>query len=179
MVAFSYSLTDESGTVVTADGTDEPLTYVHGYEQLLPGIERALVGLRVGDKRQVTLAPEDAFGARDEAAMAEIARDELPPDAKPGDEYVMDEFGEDGPILRVVMLTEKMAVVDTNHPLAGKRLRADVAVHGVRQATPTEIEEAAADLEHDHEHDGSCGCASEEPEDEGDGLVAPVQLRRK
>jgi FKBP-type peptidyl-prolyl cis-trans isomerase SlyD len=137
--------------VFDADG--EPLqdgsatqTAVFGYGTLLEAVESRLEGLRQGDRRTVELSPEQAFGRRDPKAVLEVDRSDFPPDVAPGDRY--DAEGEDGRpvLLRVLDVTDDAVILDTNHPLAGQRLRLEIEVQEVRPATAEELEEAEARL---------------------------------
>jgi FKBP-type peptidyl-prolyl cis-trans isomerase SlyD len=164
-VTLSYVLFDQHGEAVDRATSTDPLTYVHGYAQIVPGLEARLAGLEAGAQRSFTLEAEDAFGERDDEAVFEVERADFPQSDKvvTGDEFVAE--GPDGePIsMRVVELLADAFVVDTNHPLAGQRVRFDVEVAAVRPATEDEIAEAQQELEdradehaccdHDHDHD--------------------------
>jgi FKBP-type peptidyl-prolyl cis-trans isomerase SlyD len=170
VVTLSYVLFDEHGTPVddSADGdaNGEPLTYVHGYAQIVPGLERQIEGLHAGDKRAFSLVPDEAFGERDEDAVFEVDKSDFP-DA--GTVAVGDEFMADGPdgepiAMRVLEVRSDGFLVDANHPLAGRTLRVEVAVSAVRAASEAEIAAAQGALEaaiagecacgHDHDHEG-------------------------
>ena len=164
VVTVSYVLFDEKGEEVDHATSGEPLEYVHGYAQIVPGLEKNLTGLHAGDKRSFTLDPEDAFGERDEEGLLEVEKADFPDSDKvsAGDEFMA--HGPDGdPIaMRVLEVHDDAFVVDTNHPLAGQKVRFEVEVATVRAATEEEIAEAQSDLEkradhdHDHDHEG-CG----------------------
>jgi FKBP-type peptidyl-prolyl cis-trans isomerase 2 len=98
--------------------------YVQGQQQVIPALEQALVGLKPGDTKRVELAPDQAFGPYDENKKTTISRQELPPNAKTG--IVMQ--NREGRPFTVVEVSDQSAVVDYNHPLAGKRLVFDVKV---------------------------------------------------
>src|SRR5262249_9912534 len=91
-VVLDYSLRDDNGKVL--DGSDapggEPIVYVHGYGMIVPGLEAALAGLRAGDEKDVVVAPEEAFGDRDEDLVLEVDRSDFPNPKKvsTGDEFV-------------------------------------------------------------------------------------------
>ncbi|NUO49195.1 MAG: peptidylprolyl isomerase [Polyangiaceae bacterium] len=145
---------------------EEPVTvsYVHGYGQVLPAIEIALLGKSAGDHLSFTAGPEDAFGPHEAAGVFEIDKDGLDgaADLSAGEEVVA--TGPDGEIfMRIVEVREASLLVDTNHPLAGKNLKFELDVLEVRPATEGEIEEAQADLE-----DGGCGCGHDHSGDDHD-----------
>src|SRR5688572_10592825 len=149
MVTLSYVLFDEDGEAVDQATRDEPLRYVHGYAQIVPGLEKGLEGLRAGERREIVVEPPDACGEHDEEGIFEVERADFP-DAEQvviGDEFVAE--GPDGePIaMRVVEVLDEAFVVDTNHPLAGQRVRFEVEVSEVRPASDDEISRAQDELE--------------------------------
>lgn len=128
-VRIEYTLRDEAGTILDTSRGREPLTYVHGQHQIIPGLERELEGLQAGDARQVTVPPEDAYGPRDPGAVAEVPRAVVPPDALvPGVELLA--RGPDGSsrVVRIAEVREDTVLLDLNHPLAGKTLVFDIRV---------------------------------------------------
>lgn len=150
-VVLDYTLFDEDDDVVDAsDGEDgEPIVYVHGYGMLVPGLERALAGMEVGESKEVVLPPEEAFGERDEELVLEVDRSELPRPAavEVGDEIVAESPDGEEAIMRVIEVKPDAVVLDGNHPLAGETLRYSVRIRDVRPATQEEIERAAAELD--------------------------------
>lgn len=147
-VVLDYTLRDSDDDVLDASDAEggEPIVYVHGYGMLVPGLEKALVGLGPGDERDVIVPPEEGFGERDEELVLEIDRSEVPrPDAVAvGDELVAESPEGEEAIMRVIEVTPDAVILDGNHPLAGETLRYSVIVRDVRPATAEEIAEAAA-----------------------------------
>src|SRR5262245_57740955 len=88
-VTLSYILFDEHDEPVDRATASEPLTYVHGYAQIVPGLEKHLAGLHAGDRRSIVLAPEEAFGERDEGAVLAVDKADFPEsgEVSPGDEF--------------------------------------------------------------------------------------------
>src|SRR5262249_3637945 len=80
-VEFEYTLTDGAGDIISSNRGQAPLRYVHGQHEIPPGLERALVGLRAGDRKAVTVAPEDGFGPIDPQAISEVPKESIPSDA--------------------------------------------------------------------------------------------------
>lgn len=166
-VVLDYKLRNGAGEVVDASDAEdgEPIEYVHGYDMLVPGLEKGLVGLSVGDTKDIEVSPEDGFGERDESLVVEVARSEMPsPDeVEVGDEMVAESEDGDEAEMHVVEVRENTVLLDGNHPLAGQTLRYSVIVREVRAATEEEIAEAQEDLEdgdhhaHDHDHDPVTG----------------------
>jgi FKBP-type peptidyl-prolyl cis-trans isomerase SlyD len=155
-VTLDYELRDEDGDLLDASEIEggEPIRYVHGYGMLVPGLEAALVGLKVGDEREIVVPADSGYGEYDESLLVEIDRAEFP-DPKAvaiDDEFVAESPDGEEVTMRVVEVQDDVVVVDANHPLAGMTLRYNVAVRSVRLATDSEIERAAADLDEAHEH---------------------------
>ncbi len=118
---------------------DKPLEYLHGHDNIVPGLEQALAGLSVGDRKSVTLAPEQAYGLRNEALVQEVGRGSFGnAELTPGSRFQTE--GEAGPqIVTVVDVAGDRVTVDTNHPLAGRTLSYAVTILDVRDATRAEL----------------------------------------
>lgn len=149
-VSFKYELYDEEGEHI--DGTSlsgEMLEYVHGYGQVVFGLERQVGGMSVGEHKTVWVSAEEGFGEHDEEGVFEVDREELPgigPDSV-GEVYELE--GPDGEMseLLVVEVRADSVLVDANHPLAGRKLRYEIEVMDVREATEKERENAAFSLQ--------------------------------
>jgi FKBP-type peptidyl-prolyl cis-trans isomerase SlyD len=154
VVSIDYRLHLGDGNTVDESDEGEPLVYLHGYEEIVPGLERALEGKKAGDTLKVTVAPEDAYGQYDQDGVEEVPREDFPPDMEleaGGIVTATDEEGDDVDFL-VKEVREKTVVVDFNHPLAGKTLHFEVTVREVRKATPEELEHGHAHTPgHEHE----------------------------
>lgn len=140
VVSMHYTLRDEGGAIIESSGGKTPLTYLHGYGQLIPGLERFLDGAAPGLKTIVTVLPKDAYGEKDPAAVIRAPRSDFPEglELAPGVEVQAET--PDGPITFVVVSLEgDEAVLDANHPLAGKALTFDVEIVDVREATRDEL----------------------------------------
>ena len=143
-VSLEFTLTLDSGKVVTTTVGAEPFVYTHGGEQIPPVLERQLEGLRVGDHREITLSPEEAYGAVDPAAFTKIDIEALPEKArKPGTPVEVGEAGGSSRIARVHEVFADHVVLNLNHALAGERLTFNVHVLGV-EALVQGGQEAAA-----------------------------------
>lgn len=156
-VTLSYAVFGPDGEEVERATKEDPLTYVQGYGQIVPGLEELVAGLVQGDKRRADVSAEDAFGEIDEEARFEISRDELEgEEVRVGDE--LEAEGPDGDVLtlRVLEIRPETLLVDANHPLAGRTLTFDVEVLDVRDATDEEIDEAREELEGLLDDGGCC-----------------------
>jgi FKBP-type peptidyl-prolyl cis-trans isomerase SlyD len=129
VVSLQYSLSGEDGKLIESNKGKEPLKYTHGRQQIVPGLERELSGMKVGGEKHVTVKPEDGYGPVNAKAFQELPKEQLPPDAlKVG--AVLTAKGPQGQTIpvRVHQIKEKTVVVDLNHPMAGKTLVFDVKV---------------------------------------------------
>jgi FKBP-type peptidyl-prolyl cis-trans isomerase SlyD len=151
VVSLQYKLDLGDGVVFDASEPGDPLVYIHGESQIVPGLERELLGLEAGAARQVTVSPEDGYGEVDLSAVQRVPRQAFPEGFEPTEGQALVAQGPDGqPLPFTVKAVEKslegeVVVVDFNHPLAGKTLHFDVTVVEVREAT-------AEELEHGHVH---------------------------
>ncbi len=139
----------EDGEVVSNDGDSETVTYLHGYGELLEGLEEAIYGLQPGDKKDIVLSPDDAFGEYDSEDVELVPRDEFPDDIEleVGMPIELHNEEEDEVIeAYIAEINEDGILLDFNHPLAGETLFIHVEVLSVRAATNEE-------LDHGHVHD--------------------------
>ena len=140
VVSIEYTLTVD-GNIVDASEENDPLEYLQGYQNIIPGLEKELAGMQVGESREVTVLPKDGYGEMDPNALIDVPRSEFPKDfeLKPGLELQLQ--NQDNELLNaiVVSVTPKTVKLDLNHPLAGKELFFRVTVVGLREATEEEI----------------------------------------
>jgi len=153
VVQFHYTLKDESGASLESTSGNEPVTYLHGHNNLLPGLENALEGREAGDKLSVTLGPNDAFGEPRANSQLEVPVDHLmgAPAWQPGMVAIVN-TNQGQRQVTVVKVDGEVATIDTNHPLAGKTLVFDLDVIGVRQASEEEISHGHVHGEGGHHH---------------------------
>lgn len=154
VVTIDYTLTDEDGEILDSSEDDGPLLYLHGFGNVVPGLEAALEGKGTGDQLSVTLPPAQGYGDRDENLVQTVPRNQFPK----GDIEVGMRFQAETPdggarVLTVIAVSQTEVTVDGNHPLAGQTLSFDVTVRGVRDATEEEVEHGHAhDPDHHHHH---------------------------
>ncbi len=146
VISIAYRL-QVDGEEIDASQDNAPLEYLHGFGNIIPGLEREMEGLAVGDSKHVTVSPEDGYGERDEDAFVDVPRSEFPSNLKLEEGTALRLEGEHGePIFaRIDRVDAEQVRLDFNHPLAGKELHFDVTIVGVRPATDEE-------LEHGHPH---------------------------
>ncbi|MBK8072375.1 MAG: peptidylprolyl isomerase [Ramlibacter sp.] len=138
VVTLNFRVTDAQGRVV--EQSREPMVYLHGgYDNTLPRIEAALDGREPGYRVSLDLQPADAFGERDERLVRTIPKRDFPPGVKVGGQ--LEGRNDDGvpQVFTVMKIKGDTVHLDGNHPHAGKALRFDLQVVGVRAATDEEI----------------------------------------
>lgn len=139
VVSIAYTMLVD-GEEFESLGADEPLDYLHGADNIVPGLEKALTGKQAGDKINVTLQPADAYGEYDEDDIDEIERDDFPdPSALvPGTEILLEH--DDGMVVEAVIkeVNDDTVVIDYNDSLAGKVITYDVEIISMRPATEDE-----------------------------------------
>jgi FKBP-type peptidyl-prolyl cis-trans isomerase SlyD len=136
-VSLEYTLTGEDGKVIESNKGKEPLRYVDGRSQIIPGLEKALAGMKPGTEKIVTVKPEEAYGQVDPKAYREVPKESVPEDSlKAGATlFAKNTEGEMFPV-RVKEVKDKTVVIDMNHPLAGKTLVFDVKILDVQPPSP-------------------------------------------
>jgi FKBP-type peptidyl-prolyl cis-trans isomerase SlyD len=146
VVSIDYTLTNPQGQVIDTSKGREPLSYLHGVGQIVPGLENALEGKNEGDAVQAVIPPEQAYGNRNDRLVQEVPRQAFAgvPDVQPGMQFQA-QTPAGTRVVTVVGVGNDTVKVDANHPLAGQTLHFDVNVVGVRDATPDE-------LTHGHAH---------------------------
>lgn len=139
VVSLDYTLTVD-GEIVDSSG-DMPLEYLQGSNNIIPGLEKALEGMQVGETREIAVAPAHAYGEYNPEAMYTLPKSQFPPDF---DLHVGADLrvrSEDGYVIsaRVASIDGDDVKIDLNHPLAGKTLHFRAAIAGIRQATDIEL----------------------------------------
>jgi FKBP-type peptidyl-prolyl cis-trans isomerase 2 len=132
-VTLEYTLSLDDGEIVDSTEEEGPLTFVHGSGELMPSIERAMVGMAIGERKELRIEADEAFGQPHTDAVMEIPRAELPQDLnEPG--MMLVGCSTDGEEIEGTVLEVKQdtVLVDFNHPLAGKALRCSLHVTDVR-----------------------------------------------
>lgn len=153
VVLAQYRLTNTAGEVLDESQPGEPLVYLHGADNIVPGLEKQLVGKKVGDSVSATVPPEEGYGERTGQSVR-VEKTNFPPDVdlQPGMQFVVQQ--EDGSVAPVFVteVDADAAYITTDHPLAGETLQFEVTIERLR--APTEDE-----LAHGHPHgpDGTAG----------------------
>jgi FKBP-type peptidyl-prolyl cis-trans isomerase SlyD len=155
VVSIDYTLRSDKGQVLDSSDGGEPLTYLHGQGQIIPGLEAALAGKSKGDALKVVVPPKDGYGERTPDSTVRVRREELPEGQEPEVGMELEAEGPDGESqqLWIVAVEKDSVVLSSDHPLAGETLHFDVTVRDVRAATEEELAHGHAHGEHGHDHD--------------------------
>ncbi|SEK49679.1 FKBP-type peptidyl prolyl cis-trans isomerase /Apo-metallochaperone SlyD [Stigmatella aurantiaca] len=154
IVALEYKLHLGDGEVIDESEPGQPLSYLHGGGQIVPGLEGALEGMGVGDAKKVVVSPAEGYGEHESAGLQEVPRSMFPPDAelRPGVRLAAQTDGGEVIPIGIREVKGETVLVDLNHPLAGKTLHFDVTVRDVRAATEEELSHGHAHGPDGHEH---------------------------
>ena len=147
VVSMDYKLTVD-GEVLDSSDDAGPLQFLAGYENIVPGLEREMIGMKIGESKEVVVAPEDGYGEFDEESFMEVPRSEFPSDMQIEEGVELNITDEDGEnqYARVESITDEGVRLDLNHPLAGAELHFNVTVVALREPTKEE-------LDHGHVHE--------------------------
>ncbi|MEZ4316464.1 MAG: peptidylprolyl isomerase [Myxococcota bacterium] len=141
VVLFHYTLTDDDGAVLdTSRERGEPMPYLHGASNIVPGLETQMTGKAVGDRFVADVAPEDGYGEHNGMSPQPVPRQEFPPNVqlRPGMQLMAQTEGGQAIPIWIASVEADTVFIDMNHPLAGKTLHFDVEVTGIRDATADE-----------------------------------------
>ena len=160
VVSIDYSLTVD-GEIIDASEENDPLEFLQGRQNIIPGLENQMYGMKVGESKEVIVTPEDGYGNVDPNAIIDVPRSEFPKDfeIKPGLELQLQSQEEELLNAVIVSISKEKVRLDLNHPLAGKELLFRVTVVDLRDATEEE-------LAHGHTHGDDMD--EEELQDEDD-----------
>ncbi len=146
IVSFHYTLSNAAGEQMESSRERDPMSYLHGSRNIIPGLEKAMAGKAAGDSFEVTVEPADAYGERDDQRVQRVSAKHFRQSDRLEPGQLVTLQTKQGPIQATVVKVGRFNVdVDTNHPLAGQSLTFDVEVTDVRDATEEE-------LSHGHAH---------------------------
>jgi FKBP-type peptidyl-prolyl cis-trans isomerase SlyD len=154
VVTFHYALRDEEGTLIETSEGKNPVVYMHGHGNIVPGLEREMTGKQGGDKFSTKVPPEDAYGLRDDNAVQRVPLKHVATRGRiaPG-QMVAVNTNQGARHARVLKVGHFNVDLDLNHPLAGRTLMFDIEVVDVRPATQEELDHGHAHGPHGHSHD--------------------------
>ena len=154
VVLMHYTLKNDKGEVIDSSEGAEPLAFLQGHGNIIPGLEKALEGCKLGDKKEVSIKPEEAYGP-----LMKDAIQEIPSSALKGIEEVtmgmqLQSQDEDGNpfVVTVVKIEDDKITVDANHPLAGETLHFAVSIEEIRDANKEELSHGHVHAPGGHSH---------------------------
>ncbi len=155
-VAFDYKLTLDSGQEVDSSPEGQPLGFITGSGQIIPGLEKAMMGMTVDDSLKISVESEDAYGQVNPELFQDVPRTQFPGDMELQPGMTFQAQGPQGPITINIkeIKDENTVTIDLNHPLAGKKLHFDVNIVEVREPTAEELSALSSGC--------SCDCSAEE-----------------
>lgn len=140
VVSFHYTLKNAEGEQMESSREAQPMTYLHGAGNIIPGLEKAMEGKATGDSFEVTVQPGEAYGEYDEANIQRIPAKHFKDTRRMEPGQLVSIQTRNGPIQAVVKKVGRFNIdVDANHPLAGQSLTFDVELTDVRDATEEEV----------------------------------------
>ncbi|NRB23026.1 peptidylprolyl isomerase [Shewanella sp.] len=153
VVQFKYTLRDEKDEVLETNKDLDPIAYLHGHNNMMPGVEDSIEGKEVGESFSVTLAPETTYGVRNEDAIQRVSVKHLQGAKKwtVGMRALLD-TDQGQRQVTIVKMGKFMATVDVNHPLAGRELTFDIEIIEARDATDEELAHGHAHGTGGHHH---------------------------
>jgi FKBP-type peptidyl-prolyl cis-trans isomerase SlyD len=153
VVSIDYTLTNDTGEVLDTSRGKEPLAYLHGAGNIIPGLEDALEGKREGDQLNVSITPDQAYGHKDDRLIQQVPRAAFQGVQQIAAGMQFQANTQQGPrIITVVDVQGDQITIDANHPLAGQTLNFDVSVVGIRDATDEEKTHGHAHGAGGHQH---------------------------
>ena len=148
VVTMEYTLRVDGEVVDTSEGHD-PIQFIQGEGNIIPGLERELYGMAIGESKEITVSAEDGYGEIDEAAFVDVPREQFPDNIpmEVGVALSVQDSAGNPMHATIYKVGEETIKLDFNHPLAGKALQFSVTISGLRDATPEE-------MVHKHVHHG-------------------------
>jgi len=144
-VSLEYTLTLEDKSKIDSNVGKEPLVYTQGAHEIIPGLEKQVAGLKVGDSKRIEVSPAEGYGEVDPARKQEVEKTRIPEDARKVGAKLTGQGPQGQPIFaQVTEVKDTTVVLDMNHPLAGKKLIFDIKLLKVEDAPPSKVEMPAA-----------------------------------
>jgi FKBP-type peptidyl-prolyl cis-trans isomerase SlyD len=154
VVDLVFTLKSAEGEILDQADSNDPFTYLHGADQVVPGLEAGLEGLKVGDKKAVTVSAAEGYGEVDPSLKIAVSRSQFPKgiEIEVGVQFETETPQGEALVFTVNAIEGDKVFVDGNHPLAGQSLYFDVEVLGIREATLDELEHGHAHGPDGHHH---------------------------
>jgi FKBP-type peptidyl-prolyl cis-trans isomerase SlyD len=153
VVSMEYTLTVD-GEELDSSKDAGPLQFLAGHDNIVPGLEREMIGMKIGESKDVVVSPADGYGEFDEEAYAEVPRSEFPKDMEIelGMELGVTDEDDNHQMAFVESVDDETVRLDFNHPLAGAELHFNVKVVGLRDPTSEELDHGHVHEEGHHHH---------------------------
>ncbi len=150
---FNYTLKDKTGNIIDSSQGNDPLVFLAGSGQIIPGLEKVIVGLNVGDKTDVEIKAADAYGEVIEDLRITVEKSQFPEDREVavGDQFQVNNEP-NAPIFTVTKIEGESVHIDGNHPMAGQDLFFEIEITEKRDATEEEIAHGHAHGPGGHHH---------------------------
>ena len=154
VVLMHYTLKNDAGDVIDSSDGGDPLPFLQGHGNIIPGLESALEGSKVGDKLDVSIKPEEGYGERMKDAIQEIPSSALKgvDDVKVGMQLQSQDQDGNAFLVNVTKIEDDKITVDANHPLAGQTLHFSVSIESVRKAEAEELSHGHVHADGQHHH---------------------------
>lgn len=154
VIGMSYSLRNDAGVILDQASHDEPFLYIQGASQIVPGLETGLEGLKIGEKKNVTVSAEEGYGPVHAGLKMTVKKDQFPgvADIQAGMQFQAQSPEGHGMVFTIVEVKEDDVTIDGNHPLAGQTLHFNVEILSIRTATKEEEEHGHVHGEGGHHH---------------------------
>ena len=154
VVLMHYTLKNDTGDVIDSSEGGDPLPFLQGHGNIIPGLEKALEGSKVGDKLDVSIKPKDAYGDRLQDAIQEIPSSALKDvdEVKVGMQLQSQDQDGNTFLVTVTKIEDNKITVDANHPLAGQTLHFSVSIESVRKAETEELSHGHVHVDGHHHH---------------------------
>ncbi len=154
VVEFNYTLTDSEGGLIDSSEGHGPMPYIHGKQNIVPGLEKQMTGKMVGDKFKATVLPAEGYGERLENMVQKVPKSQFenPENIQVGEQFQVQDQNGHVLVVQVVNVENDNVVLDGNHPLAGVTLHFDIEIKSIRVATEKELSHG-----HIHSHGEGCG----------------------
>ena len=152
VISMEYTLRLANGEVVDTSEGSEPLEFIQGQGQIIPGLENALLGMAIGEEKDIIVPPSEGYGEAVPGLKETLPRDVFPQDVEVGDSFRMRTETGHTVIVYVESVDDEQVVVDLNHPLAGETLHFHVKIVGAREATDEDLAACSC---------GECSCGED------------------
>jgi len=141
VVTMHYKLTDDDGKVLDSSEGSKPLSYLHGAGNIIPGLEKALIGKVAGDSLKVKVEPTEGYGEVRPELIQKVNREAFQGVDSVEEGMIFEAKGQDGSQQQIIVkeVVGDQVTIDANHPLAGVALNFDIDIIGVREATAEEV----------------------------------------